>query len=82
MPKHRLVSVLLFTFNLILSANYNFPFNIRNRIIESKMDRYLEMLQNMETIPEKDVRQICEKVTHPANQGQINTHGRIQHGTR
>lgn len=27
------------------------------------MDRYLQMLENMETIPEKDVRQICEKVS-------------------
>lgn len=26
------------------------------------MDKYLQMLENMETIPEKDVRQICEKV--------------------
>jgi len=27
------------------------------------MDRYLQMLESMETIPEKDVRQICEKVS-------------------
>lgn len=44
------------------------------------MDRYIEMLQNMETIPEKDVRQICDKVYSLTISGQINTHGRIKHG--
>lgn len=28
------------------------------------MDKYLQMLENMDTIPEKDVRQICEKVNN------------------
>lgn len=44
------------------------------------MDQYLEMLENMQTIPEKDVRQICEKVVPLSNPGSRNAHGRIKHG--
>lgn len=45
------------------------------------MDQYLEMLENMQTIPEKDVRQICEKVAQLSNPGSRITHGRIKHGS-
>lgn len=33
------------------------------------MDRYLEMLANMETIPEKEVKLICDKVHSILNIG-------------
>lgn len=45
------------------------------------MDKYLEVLERLETIPEKEVKAICDKVKIKRILGKRDLDGRTKYGT-